>query len=104
MTFDAHSYGDSVAGILALDGDGQRPMALAQPRCTSPQAAALLRAAKPNELLPLAISADAAVAGLYLYFGCWAEAHEAAQNIDTTEGSYWHAIVHRQEPDAGNSE
>jgi len=25
------------------------------------------------------------------------------QDIATPEGSYWHAIVHRQEPDAGNS-
>jgi hypothetical protein len=43
------------------------------------------------------------MAGLYLYFGCWAEAHETAQDIATPEGSYWHAIVHRQEPDAWNS-
>ena len=26
-----------------------------------------------------------------------------AQDLETQEGSYWHAIVHRQEPDAGNS-
>ena len=44
-----------------------------------------------------------ALAGLYLYFSCWHEAHEIAQNISSPEGSYWHAIVHRQEPDAGNA-
>ncbi len=27
-------------------------------------------------------------------------AHNAAQNIETIDGSYWHAIIHRQEPDA----
>ena len=43
------------------------------------------------------------LSGLYLYFGCWKEAHETAQDVATPEGSYWHAIVHRQEPDAGNS-
>ena len=43
------------------------------------------------------------MAGLYLYFDCWTEAHEIAQDIATVEGSYWHAIVHRQEPDAANA-
>ena len=42
-------------------------------------------------------------AGLYLYFDCWDEAHSVAQDINNADGSYWHAIVHRQEPDAGNS-
>ena len=47
--------------------------------------------------------APALRAGLYLYFDCWEEAHEVAQDIATPDGSYWHAIVHRQEPDAANS-
>jgi hypothetical protein len=42
-------------------------------------------------------------AALYLYFDCWDEAHEIAQDINTPEGSYWHGIVHRQEPDAANA-
>ena len=43
------------------------------------------------------------MAGLYLYLSCWDEAHTVAQAIETAEGSYWHAIVHRQEPDVSNS-
>jgi len=46
---------------------------------------------------------ESARAGLYLRAGFWDDAHETAQAIDTPEGSYWHAIAHRQEPDAGNS-
>ena len=42
------------------------------------------------------------LAGLYLYFSCWDEAHNCAK-YRHAEGSYWHAIVHRQEPDAGNA-
>ena len=43
------------------------------------------------------------MAGLWLRWGEWERAHEVAQEVGTPEGSYWHAIVHRQEPDAGNA-
>jgi hypothetical protein len=94
MPFDPHAYGPEVAAILALGGNGERPMVLAEPVCTSEDARARIAAARIPETLR---------AGLYLYFGCWREAHETAQDIATREGSYWHAIVHRQEPDAGNA-
>jgi hypothetical protein len=94
MPFDPHAYGPEVATILALGGNGSRPMALAEPVCISEDARKRIAAAKIPETLR---------AGLYLYFGCWNEAHETAQNIATREGSYWHAMVHRQEPDAGNA-
>jgi hypothetical protein len=45
----------------------------------------------------------AALAGLYLYFSRWDEAHETADAVQNPEGYYWHAIVHRLEPDPGNS-
>ena len=43
------------------------------------------------------------MAGLYLYFSCFEEAHDLAQKCETTEGELWHAILHRQEPDSGNA-
>ncbi len=92
--FDPHAYGDEIAGILALDGNGERLMPLAGGTCSSAEARGLL---KVSRLAP------AVLAGLYLYFSCWEEAHGVAQGLGTSEGSYWHAIVHRQEPDAGNS-
>lgn len=42
-------------------------------------------------------------AGLALYQGDWTRAHEIAQDDPSAEGSYWHAIVHRLEPDAANA-
>jgi hypothetical protein len=104
MLFDPNVYGPDVAAILALDGNGQRLMALAEPGCSSGKALAMLKAADPGKLFPRSHAPEAALAGLFLYFGCWTEAHETAQNIHTAEGSYWHAIVHRQEPDAWNSD
>ena len=103
MPFDPEAYGGRVAAILALDGHGHRLMPLVQGPCSSDRARTILKAATARELFPDSRAPEAALAGLYLYFSCWDEAHEAAQNIATREGSYWHAIVHRQEPDAGNS-
>ena len=98
MQFDSKAYGPEVAEILALGGDGERFMPLVHPASSSPQPKAAIHALAERKSL-----ADAALAGLYLYFSCWEEAHNIAQNISTREGSYWHAIVHRQEPDAGNA-
>ncbi|MFO0841034.1 MAG: hypothetical protein U0797_01375 [Gemmataceae bacterium] len=42
-------------------------------------------------------------AGLWLAFDFLDESHAISQAIDTPEGSFWHAIMHRREPDAGNS-
>jgi hypothetical protein len=103
MNFDPSAYGPQVAAILALDGDGQRLMPLALGRCSSKAAYDRLRAGSPGRLFAGARSPEAAYAGLYLYFSCLDEAHTAAQEIPTAEGSFWHAIMHRQEPDAGNS-
>src|SRR5947209_7339283 len=103
MPFDPKAYGDQVAAILALDGDGARPMPLTRSRCSSERAYTLLKAAEAKALFPNSRAPEAALAGLYFYFNCWDEAHEVAQNVASPEGSYWHAIVHRQEPDAGNS-
>ena len=92
--FDVRAYGEEVAAILAAAGNGDRLMPLVHSGgCASP-ARAMVKAAKIAPLLR---------AGLYLYFDCWDEAHNTAQDIDNAEGSYWHAIVHRQEPDASNS-
>jgi len=46
---------------------------------------------------------EAVKAGLFLAVDAWDEAHFIAQDLDTVEGSYWHGIVHRREPDAGNA-
>lgn len=63
----------------------------------------LLAGQPAEELFPGARAPRAALAGLYFYFGCWERAHEVAQDDESAEGSYWHGILHRQEPDASNA-
>jgi hypothetical protein len=100
MPFHPSAYGAEVASILAIEGNGERLMPLVHkaPAQSHAQAKAQIDALAAGHKIP-----GAALAGLYLYFSYWDEAHEIAQSIDTPEGSYWHAIVHRQEPDAANS-
>ena len=47
--------------------------------------------------------AQVARAGLLLAAGGWDEAHRIVQELDTPEAQYWHAIVHRREPDSSNA-
>lgn len=47
--------------------------------------------------------AEAVKAGLCVALDAWEEAHSIAQDLDTAEGSYWHGIIHRREPDGGNA-
>ena len=101
--FQANAYGETVAAILQLDGGGERLMPLAEGRCSSEEAAKRLRATPASELFPRSRAPEAAMAGLFVYFSCTDDAHTLAQDIPSAEGSYWHAIVHRQEPDPGNS-
>jgi hypothetical protein len=103
MDFDPKIYGAGVAGILALDGNGYRLMPLASGCCSSQEAVARLRVSSAHTLFPSAKFPEAALSGLWLYFSCLEELHKISQSINSSEGSFWHAIMHRQEPDSGNS-
>ena len=43
------------------------------------------------------------LAGLWLRHDYLDESHRISQEIETADGSYWHGIMHRREPDFGNS-
>ena len=103
MNFDPALYGDRVRTILALDGGGRRLMPLVARSCSSPEAHSILGGENTRSLFPAAPAPAGALAGLWLYFSCFEEAHGVAQDDPSAEGSFWHAILHRQEPDASNS-
>ena len=103
MSFDPTQYGPDVARILALGENGERLMPLRCSKCTSEEARRLLKTFKPGKLFPNQEEPEAAMAGLFLYFSCFEEAHRLVENCETPEGELWHAILHRQEPDSGNA-
>jgi len=69
----------------------------------SSKAGAVLSGETASGLFPSARAPEAALAGLWLYFSGFEDCHRIVQELATPEGSFWHAIVHRQEPDAANS-
>ena len=48
-------------------------------------------------------AARACLAGVLLLRDAADRAHGECQDLDTAEGAYWHGILHRREPDAGNA-
>jgi len=100
---DLSSFSASVREILELDGAGERRMPLVAHGPVLSQAARLIQAAPAAKLFPDARSPQGALAGLWLYFSAFEESHSVSQDLATAEGSFWHGILHRQEPDAGNA-
>jgi hypothetical protein len=70
-------------------------------------AATLLAGIKLPELIagPVKHSDDAraALAGLWLFLDALDESHRLSQEIVSSTGSFWHAIMHRREGDFSNS-
>jgi hypothetical protein len=56
-----------------------------------------------DALFPDARDPQAALSGLMLLLGDWERSHELSQDNPSREGSYWHAIAHRIEPDSSNA-
>jgi hypothetical protein len=104
LPFDSKAYGiPVVAEILALDQGGQRLIPLGFGSCSSELARERLKGQKARDLFPRAYAAPEALGGLWLYFSCFDECHEIVQDLKSPEASFWHAILHRQEPDPANA-
>jgi hypothetical protein len=100
--FDQSKYGSVVAALVA-----EPRLAELGPGSPEPGVHVALRRFNPASDLEKPIrdreAARACHAGLWLYFDYLDESHTISQEVNTAEGSYWHAIMHRREPDASNS-
>jgi hypothetical protein len=101
--FSPQSYGPAVGALLAPErlnelGAGE----------SNRGARANLEALSAESLVaPHAMGdrtmAEACLAALWLYHDFPDESHAISQQIDSVEGSYWHGILHRREPDYANA-
>lgn len=101
--FSPRAYGPAIADLLASERLNELGPGEADQRVRS-----ILAALSPEKLVAPHGLADrdmaaACLAGLWLYFDFASESHALSQEIETVEGSYWHGILHRREPDFANA-
>jgi hypothetical protein len=95
------TFSEPVAEILTQNSGAQ--LGLVRAGNCNRDTARLLTSSPAADLFPGARNPEAAVSGLLLLLGCWDESHGISQEIASPEGSYWHGIAHRIEPDSWNS-
>jgi len=99
--FDPTKYPPAVATLLA---DDRLPEL--GPGTPNEDARHLLAALQPADISPRANNPEmvqACLSGLWLWHDFLDESHRISQDWETPTGSFWHAIMHRREPDASNS-
>jgi hypothetical protein len=103
MSFDPNTYGPVMA--VLLQQARLAPLGPGQPNetCRSRLAQLTVSTAFAHAGVRDADMADCCLAGLWLYHDYLDEGHTICQDIATSSGSYWHAIMHRREGDFGNS-
>ncbi len=104
---DRTRYGDPARRLIeeALAGGRPTTLSFGEPVAAARAALAAIDEAALGAGRKARDGASVAVlrAGLWLLHDFMDEAHVIAQDTETPAGSYWHALVHRREPDAANS-
>jgi hypothetical protein len=110
MNFDPQAYGRVFESLL--ETNRRRPLDSGQPDSDALQA---LKKLSAESAFAHALSidgkaqpadgqmAECCIAGVWLLYDYLDESHTISQGIDTTSGSFWHAIMHRREGDFSNA-
>jgi hypothetical protein len=102
MPFEKATFGPEIAGMitdrLPVLGPGS-PDGAMRPRLT----ALTVDKAFGGRSVVDREAAQCCLSALWLWHDFLDESHRISQDIETIDGSYWHGIMHRREPDYGNS-
>lgn len=103
MEFNPNDYGPEAAALLVPEriaelGPGE-PNRAARERLSQ----LTLEALFAGKRIVDREAARGCLAGLWLAHDFLDESHAISQEIATAEGSYWHGIMHRREPDYSNA-
>lgn len=101
------NHGPATKELLAKAAAENRPLSLKFGTPAS-EALATLKAMSDqtisqNRRVRMPHDAASLHAGLWLLFDFMNESHGYSQDTPTPSGSYWHAILHRREPDPSNA-
>lgn len=101
LAFEPENYGMKVAELLSRD----RLCELGPGRGNQRQLDRL-ESLKLTDIAPAVSKPDMAaccISGLWLWHDFLDRSHQLSQEIHHQNGSYWHAIMHRREPDYSNA-
>src|SRR5262245_17032812 len=100
--FDPKSYGSAVAELIT---DRLPELGPGSSNCSvRPQLAALtVEQMFAGKTIVNGEAARCCLSALWLWHDFLDESHTISQEIHSIDGSYWHGIMHRREPDYGNA-
>ena len=106
--FDFSDYPSPIQQVLAASDGGERLMPLAPRGPLGGVALDQLATTDATELVsPQSLASrefgKCVRSALFLYLSALDDSHKISQDIPSTTGSFWHGIMHRQEPDYSNS-
>jgi hypothetical protein len=102
VSIDVNAYSPAVSELIS-DGLPELGPGAAD-RAIRPQLASLtVEKAFAGKRIADQDAARCCVSALWLWHNFLDESHAISQEIETIDGSYWHGIMHRREPDYGNA-
>src|SRR5256885_4271754 len=102
MVFEKAAYGPEIASLITDRLPELGPGSPNEP-ARKQLTALTVEKAFPGQSIVGHDAARCCLSGIWLWHDFLDESHEISQEVESVDGSYWHGIMHRREPDYGNA-